>query len=240
MKHKGVKKTIILGILFFLPVIFLLFLFPSKHNYNPLDIVNSNVAEVSAFTAEKGENVFLENNITVLGFFGLKPMEKVTVALNLKELIYNKFKGFKKFQILILVPNEAREEVKQLQQELLKYDELKYWHFAYGDKQSITSVFKSLKAKKDLDENFATNQVFIIDKKRNQRGRIDDRLDKEIEKEKTLYGLNSYDCIQVAEIKNKMSEDLRILFTEYRQKRKGTFNSTTRRAEDLKIQDEEN
>jgi len=43
----------------------------------------------------------------------------------------------------------------------------------------------------------------------------------------------------VAEIKNKMSEDMRILFTEYRQKRKGDFDSTTRRANDLKEQDEE-
>ena len=42
-----------------------------------------------------------------------------------------------------------------------------------------------------------------------------------------------------AEIKNKMSEDMRILFTEYRQKRKGDFDSTTRRANDLKEQDEE-
>lgn len=30
-----------------------------------------------------------------------------------------------------------------------------------------------------------------------------------------------------------MSDDLRILFTEYRQKRKGEFNSDTRRADDL-------
>ena len=37
----------------------------------------------------------------------------------------------------------------------------------------------------------------------------------------------------MAEIKNKMSEDVRILFTEYRQKRKGDFDSTTRRANDL-------
>jgi len=52
--------------------------------------------------------------------------------------------------------------------------------------------------------------------------------------------LSSYDCIEVAEIKNKMSDDLRILFTEYRQKRKGDFNSDTRRANDLNNNHEEN
>jgi hypothetical protein len=45
--------------------------------------------------------------------------------------------------------------------------------------------------------------------------------------------MSSYNVLEVAELKNKMSEDMRILFTEYRQKRKGNFSSTTRRAEDL-------
>ena len=39
---------------------------------------------------------------------------------------------------------------------------------------------------------------------------------------------------QYSDLKNKMSDDIRILFTEYRQKRKGNFSSTTRRANDLK------
>jgi hypothetical protein len=74
----------------------------------------------------------------------------------------------------------------------------------------------------------------------NQRGRLDDRTENEIEKNKPEYILGSYDCIEVAEIKNKMSDDLRILFTEYRQKRKGEFNSDTRRANDLNNKDEKN
>ena len=50
-----------------------------------------------------------------------------------------------------------------------------------------------------------------------------------------VYSMFSYDCIEVAILKNKMAkEDMRVLFTEYRQKRKGDFNSTKRRAEDLK------
>jgi hypothetical protein len=81
--------------------------------------------------------------------------------------------------------------------------------------------------------------VFIVDKDLNQRGRIDDRTDNEIEKNKPIYPLLGYDCIEVSEIKNKMSDDLRILFTEYRQKRKGEFNSDTRRANDLKSEDNE-
>jgi len=239
MNFKSIRKTAILVILFFLPVVFLLFLYPSKHNYNTLEIVKGNILETSGFATEGGETIGLENNLTVLGFFGSNPMDKATAALNLKELIYDKFKGFKRFQILILVPNGSEAQIKLLKQELLKYDALKYWHFVYGSQQDIANVFNSLKTSEDLDDNFSTDQVFIIDKERNQRGRLDDRTEREIEKEKPVYVLSSYDCIEVSEIKNKMSEDMRILFTEYRQKRKGTFDSSTRRAEDLKPQDDE-
>ncbi len=240
MNLKSIRKTLILVILFFLPVIFLLFLYPSKHNYNTLDIVKGDILETSVLTTEDRETISLENNLTVLGFFGSNPMDKATAALNLKELIYDKFKGFKRFQILILIPNGNESQVKLLKQELLKYDALKYWHFVYGDQQDIVRIFNSLKAREGLDKNFSTDQVFIIDKERNQRGRIDDRTEREIEKEEKVYALSSYNCIEVSEIKNKMSEDMRILFTEYRQKRKGTFDSSTRRAEDLKSKDEQN
>ena len=84
-----------------------------------------------------------------------------------------------------------------------------------------------------------TNQIFIIDSDLNQRGRLDDRTDKEIETNKPIYDLNSYNCLEVAEIKNKMSDDLRILFTEYRQKRKGQFDSASRRENEIKPKHEE-
>ncbi len=58
---------------------------------------------------------------------------------------------------------------------------------------------------------------------------------KEKEKNSPVHPLYSYDCIEVAILKNKMaSEDMRVLFTEYRQKRKGDFNTDSRREQDLK------
>ena len=132
-----------------------------------------------------------------------------------------------------------QHKVNALKKELYNYEVPEYWHFVYGDTNDIIEVFNSLKTESELDQSQATNHVFIIDKELNQRGRFDDREKYEIEKEAAVYGLDSYDCIEVAELKNKMSEDLRILFTEYRQKRKGNFDSTARRAQDLKT-DEKN
>jgi len=234
-----IKKPIILGILFLLPVIFLLFLYPSTHNYNPLDIVKGDIQELSDFKSISEVNVQLENQITVLGFLGNNPNQEALTALNLKELIYDKFQGFKKFQVVIIVSDKAEESTKLLKKELNQYKELKYWRFVFGTEEEINKMYNTLRVEETLNPNLATEEVFIIDKERHQRGRLDDREDNEKEKNIPAFGMYSYNCIEVAELKNKMSEDMRILFTEYRQKRKGNFNSTTRRAEDLKNNEQE-
>ncbi|NMH87568.1 hypothetical protein [Flavivirga algicola] len=236
MDYKKISRYVVLGVLFFLPVMFLLFLYPATHNYTPLDIVNESVLDLEQFSSDSEEQILLKDHITVLGFFGSRPLDKATTASNLKELVYDKFKGFKKFQIVILMPQGTQAAVDELKAEISSYEDLRFWHFVFGGYKNIQKVFFSLKSNANLSEYLDTDQVFIIDKDLNQRGRLDDRTDNEIEKNKSIYGLDSYDCIEVAEIKNKMSEDMRILFTEYRQKRKGEFNSDTRRASDLKAE----
>ncbi len=239
MNYKKVSRYVVLGILFFLPVTFLLFLYPATHNYTPLDIVNESVLDLNKFTSNSEEKVLLKDHITVLGFFGNDAEKSSTVALNLKELVYDKFKGFKRFQVVVLMPKGTEEAVEKLKVEISSYQDLRFWHFVFGEPSAIKRLFFSLKTKGDLSANLATNQVYIVDKDLNQRGRMDDRTDNELEKKKPIYSLNAYDCIEVAEIKNKMSDDLRILLTEYRQKRKGEFNSDTRRASDLKSESNE-
>ena len=85
----------------------------------------------------------------------------------------------------------------------------------------------------DSDSSNYSSEVYIIDKQRNQRGRIDDRDNNQIENKIDPFGLYSYNSIIVSEIKKKMNDDIRILFTEYRQKRKGNFNSNIRRISNL-------
>ena len=99
--------------------------------------------------------------------------------------------------------------------------------------KNYTNIFESLRSKNDLDSLNYTSQVFIVDKQKNQRGRIDDRDEDEIKNDSKMIGLYSYNSILVSEIKKKMNDDIRILFTEYRQKRKGNFNSNIRRLDDL-------
>ena len=227
------RKWLILGILFLLPVIFLLFLYPSTHNYNTLDIVNENIVEIDSLNFLDNNQTTLENNITILNFLGDNPMDKITSALNLKELVYDKFKGFKKFQIVSISSGDSSNFLYEVKKELIKSDELNYWYFATVDNVSLQKIYFSLRAESKLDSSNYTSQVFIIDKQKNQRGRIDDRNEDQVIKSLDLIGLYSYNSIKVSEIKSKMNDDIRILFTEYRQKRKGNFNSNIRRISNL-------
>ncbi len=227
------RKWFILGILFLLPVIFLLFLYPSTHNYNTLDIVNENIVEIDSLNFLDNNQTTLENNITILNFLGDNPIDNITSALNLKELVYDKFKGFKKFQIVSISSGDSSNFLYEVKKELLKSDELNYWYFATVDNVSLQKIYFSLRAESKLDSSNYTSQVFIIDKQKNQRGRIDDRNEDQVIKSLNLIGLYSYNSIKVSEIKSKMNDDIRILFTEYRQKRKGNFNSNIRRISNL-------
>lgn len=230
MDKKLLKRNLTLGILFFLPVMFVLILSLSTENYNTLDIVKENVVELP----KNDGKIQLKDHITVLAFLGKKPLDNLIAASNLKELVYDKFKGFKKFQIVVLVSEAAKKDAEELYREIATYEDLRFWHFVYASDFEIQRTFASLKSDFKLDSNLSTDNVFIIDTDLSQRGRIDDRTENEKEKGKSVYGLNSYNCIEVAVIKNKMgAEDLRVLFTEYRQKRKGNFDSTSRRANDL-------
>ena len=227
------RKWFILGILFLLPVIFLLFLYPSTHNYNTLDIVNEDIVEIDFLNFIDDNETTFEENITIANFLGDNPTKYITGALNLKELVYDKFKGFKKFQIISIASSGSEKLLMDVKKELLKSDELKYWFFATASDKKISQVYKSLRTSKKLDSTNYTSQVFIIDKQRNQRGRIDDRNDDQVENNIDKFGLYSYNSVIVSEIKKKMNDDIRILFTEYRQKRKGNFNSSIRRISNL-------
>ncbi|WP_157207035.1 hypothetical protein [Mariniflexile maritimum] len=234
MDYKKVGRYFVLAILFFLPVTFLLLLYPATHNYKPLDIVGESVLDLDGFTSDTGDKISLKDHITVLAFFGSQPLDNLTQASNLKELVYDKFKGFKNFQIVLVMPNGTQEAAETLKKEINAYEDMRFWHIVFSKPEAIKNVYNSLKNEMPLDANLATNNIVIIDKDLNQRGRLDDRSDNEKAKNRPVYGLNAYDCIEVAEIKNKMCDDVRILLTEYRQKRKGEFNSEIRRANDLK------
>ena len=86
-----------------------------------------------------------EGNITILNFLGDKPMENITGTLNLKELVYDKFKGFKKFQIISISSLKSEKSLESVKRELLKSDELKYFSYLSFPSKLLIRLILELK-----------------------------------------------------------------------------------------------
>ena len=102
-----------------------------------------------------------------------------------------------------------RDRVNVLKKELKEGagTDLVKWRFIFGKAEELQNLFNSFKTNLKLSQFNSSPYVFIIDKDLNLRGRDDD------EDIGTLYGFNSQ---SVAEINNKMVDDIKVILAEYR------------------------
>ncbi len=229
------KKKLILGILFLLPVTIVLVLLFTKHNYTPLPIIKTKVPEIVNYKSlEKKDTIQFESKITILGFLGGNVKDREINVLNLNQKIYKRFSGFKHFQIVMLVTPGQEEEIKSLKYEISRFaDELKSWNFVEVEEEELVRIFEGLESPLRLDGYLSSDFVYIIDKDRNLRGRFDDRSKVELRENTEPYMLYGYNTIIISELSGKMTDDIRILFEESRGASKKE-NSEDRRKEDLK------
>ncbi len=197
------KKTFVLVILFIFPLVAYLFFASGVNNFGKLPILTENVPDVS----EMDPSATLKGKITILGFFGDDIEEKRGNAFNLNQKIYKQFREFHDFQIVMVVQEGNENKVESLKKELDNLSNTDKWNFVYGNRTEIESFFNGLNTDFDLDVKLSTPYVFIIDKDQNLRGRKDD------EDEGIKYGFNT---ASVAELNNKMEDDVKIILAEYR------------------------
>ena len=197
------KKAFVLIVLFIFPIVAYLFFASGVHNFGRLPVLTNNVKDVSSYD----KNVTLENKITILGFLGSNVDFKKGNALNLNQKIYKDFYKFNDFQFVMVMPKGTEQNVEILKKELSELANINKWKFIFVEPTEVTLLFDSLKTDLKLDENYSTPYVFIIDKDKALRGR-----NKE-EDHETIYG---FDATSVAELTNKMIDDVRIILAEYR------------------------
>ena len=202
-----IKKFIVLGVLFILPITAYLFFASGVNNFVKLPVLTTNVLEIDQFKTEEGNNKVLKDKITVLCFFGKNVDKNHAHAFNLAHEIYKKNYQFKDFQFVILMPEGTQEKANFLKSRLAEIENPENWNFVYGSSEAINDVFNSLQTNYTLEDDLSLPYVFIIDKDRNLRGRNDD------EDMGILYG---FDARVYAEINNKMSDDIRVILAEYR------------------------
>ncbi len=197
------KKYVVLGVLFILPIVAYLFFASGIHNFAKLPTLQRSIPELQG-TSE----VQLQNKITVLGFLGNTIEREGGDLFNLNQKIFKPFREFDDFQFVYLVPETADlAALDKVKAELGRLTDISNWYFVSLSQQQIEDVFKSLKTPYNLAEDGGSPYIFIIDKDRNLRGRDDD------EDEGMLYG---YDSSDIAELSNKMKDDVKIILAEYR------------------------
>jgi hypothetical protein len=197
------KKTFVLVVLFVLPIVAYLFFASGVNNFGKLPILTENISEAQF----NDEDIRFTDHITVLGFLGNHVELKKGNAFNLNQKIYKRFYEFNDFQFVMVMPVGTEDKVENLKQELSNLADIKKWKFVFEEPEQIQKLFDSLKTDIQLDENLSTPYVFIIDKERNLRGRTED------EDEGTKFGFNTN---SVADLNNKMEDDVKIILAEYR------------------------
>nr|WP_299341706.1 hypothetical protein [Allomuricauda sp.] len=197
------KKAFVLVVLFVFPLVAYLFFASGVNNFGKLPVLTEKIPDLEGFEGEAK----LKNKITILGFLGTEIGKMKGNAFNLNQKIYKRFSDFNDFQMLMVVPEGHEEEVEALKEELGTLSDVDKWNFAYGTHSEIQTFFNSLGTNLSLNDSLGTPYVFIVDKDRNLRGRNDD------EDEGVKYGFNT---TSVAELNNKMEDDVKIILAEYR------------------------
>lgn len=203
------KKILVLGVLFVLPLVAYLFFASGVHNFAKLPVLTKSVGSLENFEPLTKETVSFEDKITVLGFLGKDIYHKQGNAFNLNQKIYKKNHGFQDFQFVMVLPYGSEKAAKQLLDELDNITDVSEWKFIFGTPETIKTLFNSLETPYQLDQNLATQYVYIIDKNRGLRGRDGTLKDNEVK----VYG---YDASSVADLTNVMDDDVKVILAEYR------------------------
>lgn len=197
------KKVFVLVVLFILPLVAYLFFASGVNNFGKLPILTESIPDIATISTDRT----FENNITILGFLGSDIEQVKGNVFNLNQKIYKRFYEFNDFQMVMIVPRGTEAKVASLKEELGQLADSKKWNFVFATPVEIKKLFNGLKTNLSLDENLGNPHVFIIDKDKSLRGRDDD------EDEEIKYGFNT---ISVADLNNKMEDDVKIILAEYR------------------------
>tara|TARA_B100000900_G_scaffold248213_1_gene211225 strand:- start:463 stop:1122 length:660 start_codon:yes stop_codon:yes gene_type:complete len=205
---KDLKKYLILGFLFFFPIFVYVFLSTGINNFAKLPILTQGVMDIESIEGNDA-NISFKNKISIVAFWGGDVNNKKSEALNLNQKIYRRFNEFQDFQFVLLHNKNDNEAIEDLKSELVSGvgTDLKNWNFIPTTQSNIKMIFDSFKTDIELDQSYSTPYVFIVDRDLSLRGRDDD------EDIGMLYGFNSQ---SVAEINNKMVDDVKIILAEYR------------------------
>lgn len=206
------KNKLVLILLFVLPIAIYLIFSTATHNSLFLPTISKANADIPAnWVGLNQEKISMKDKITILGFVGNNVIENRGNFFNLNQKIYNKYKGFKDFQMVMVTPRGNEAKAQQILEELAPITgEMTGWKFVFASPEEIQTFYDSYKLVGKLDANFGTPAVIILDKELNHRGR------KGKNKKGQEEYRESYNTISAADLHNEMTDDVKIILREYR------------------------
>ena len=201
---KITKKRFVLIALFVFPLLFFLILSTGINNFKKLPTLTNTV---SLDVLE--DSISLTDHVTVLCFLGNDVATKKGGFFNMNQKTYKEFYGYRPFQIIAVYPKSSQDDVDKLKSDLSAFTDMSKWNFFAMEKETIKKLHQNLKTKKILDTSLYSKQVYLLDKELNLRGRNQEGDDES----QIMYG---YNIESVAELNNKMEDDIKVLLYEYR------------------------
>ena len=196
------KKYIVLTILFILPLVAYLFFASGVNNFAKLPVLKENIENISDYS-----NINFKDKISILIFIGNNIEVRQGDALNLNQKIYKRFYQFDDFQFVVISPIGFEKSAEDLKNKLESgtNTDMKKWNFVFLKTDVINKFYNSLGSNSELDINFGSPYVYIVDKNKSLRGRNDDNVIK-----------SGYDSRSVADLNNFMVDDVKVILAEYR------------------------
>lgn len=204
------KKNLVLFVLFILPIVAYLFFASGVNGFIKLPVLTPKVAEFNQWKTIDNKKVQLTSKITIVGFPGANVESRKGNFFNLNQKIFKKYREFKDFQIVMLVPFGTEIQVKEMTTKLASLNDISNWHFVFASKEEIQKFYNNMKLLEKIDTNQGTTNVFIIDKERNVRGRKG-----QVDKDDNEYR-EGYNTTLVSEMHNELNDDVKIVLAEYR------------------------
>lgn len=200
------KKFLVLFSLFIGPLLFYIFLATGTWNSTTLPVLTKGVEDVKVKKS-------FENHYSIVAFLGNDLSASKTAISNLNEVIYKRFHQALYFQTVVILPNGMETEIEGLKKRLGTYTDASKWKFVFVSKEELVTIFNSFDTPYMLNDQYASNYTFIVDRELNLRGRTDD----EDTEDGKLYG---YDMTSVADLRNKMRKDIEVIYYHLKEKRK--------------------
>lgn len=204
------KKKFVLFVLFVLPLAAYLFFASGVNSFAKLPILTKSLPEITNWKSDSKTPIQLQNKITILGFTGSDFKKRRGNFFNLYEKIYKKDEQFKDFQVVFIAPIGTEKKIDSLVIDLKKLGSIVGWKFVFATNNQINQFYNQMKLQTKLDQDLGSQMVYIIDKKRNLRGRKGKSVKGEEEYKE------GYNTSLVSELHNEMTDDVKVILAEYR------------------------